>query len=380
MQKTINIIRIIVGVLFIFSGLVKANDPSGLAYKMDEYFAVWGWHWATDYSLQLSIAMNIFEIVAGVALLLGWQATMVTSLLVLLIIFFTYLTGYAVFSGKIKTCGCFGDCIPLLAHQSFIKDLILLVLTGILYWKRDLIKPFLPVRANIFLMLFSLGLVFWGQLYVLKNLPYVDCLPYAKGNNLLEKMQPPPGSLPDSTAIYYKYRVDGKEIEFEASKFPDDFDEERYEYIARENKVVRKGNATPAIQDLAFFNANGTDTTKQILGSSMPYFLLFAKDFDNEEPGWYPDFTKIYSIASEKNIPVFLVTNQPVAAQLFFNEKHNFNIEIFTCDGTVMKTMLRTKTGIVAMNGAVVKGKWAEENMNDVVKFMNEKGFETKLK
>ncbi|HSK12243.1 MAG TPA: DoxX family protein, partial [Phnomibacter sp.] len=224
MQRAIIILRIIVGVLFIFSGLIKANDPSGLAYKMDEYFAVWGWHWASDYSLPLSIGMNILEIVTGVALLLGWQARLVVPVLLFLIIFFTWLTGYAVLSGKIKTCGCFGDCIPLKAHQSFIKDIVLLIFIAVLYWKRDLIKPFLPVRANLFVVLFSFGLVFWGQLHVLKNLPYIDCLPYAKGNDLLQKMQPPPGSVPDSMAIFYKYKVDGKIIEFEASQFPDDFD------------------------------------------------------------------------------------------------------------------------------------------------------------
>jgi uncharacterized membrane protein YphA (DoxX/SURF4 family) len=378
MKSTINIIRILVAILFIFSGLIKANDPSGLAYKMDEYFHVWGWDWATQFSMPLSIGMNVLEIVAGVALLLGWQAKLVTGVLLALIIFFTYLTGYAVLSGNIKTCGCFGDCIPLQAHQSFIKDLILFLLIAILYWKNELIKPFLPVRANLFLILFSLGLVYWGQLHILKNLPYVDCLPYATGNNILAKMHAPPGSIPDSLAIFFKYKVDGKEVEFEASNFPDDFDETRYAFISRENKVVRKGNATPAIQDLAFFNANGTDTTKMLLGSGKPYILWFAKDFEKEHPDWYEIFTKIYSKANEENIPVLLVTNQPVNAQLFFNEKNNFKMEIITCDGTVMKTFLRTPTGIVFMNGAVVKGKWAEENLNDVVKFMNEKGFNKK--
>ncbi|MCU0404055.1 MAG: DoxX family protein [Chitinophagaceae bacterium] len=376
MKLTVNIVRIFVGVLFIISGLVKVNDPSGLAYKMDEYFSVWGWHWATDFSLALSIAMNIFEIVAGVALLLGWQSKTVTSLLVLLIIFFTFLTGYAVLSGKIKTCGCFGDCIPLQAHQSFIKDLILLVLTLFLYWKHKLIKPFLPIRANLFLLLFSLGLVYWAQIHVLKNLPWMDCLPYAKGNNLLEKMQPPPGSVPDSTAVFYKYKVDGKEIEFEASNFPEDFDEERYEYISRENKIVRKGNATPAIQDMAFFTQSGTDTTKALLNSGKPYIMVFARDFNGKQPEWYETFTKIFSKANEENIAIMLVSNVPDQVNDFFNKQKNFKANVLTCDGTVMKTMLRTKNGIIAMNGPVVKGKWSEANMNDIVKFMNEKGFD----
>lgn len=371
MKNLVQVTRFVVGILFIFSGLIKANDPSGLAYKMDEYFAVWGWDWAADYTIGLSIAMNVFEIVSGVALLLGWLPRLNSRLLLMLIVFFTFLTGYAVLSGKIKTCGCFGDCIPLQAHQSFIKDLILLVLILILVKYHHYIKPMLTFRANLFLVLFSAGFTFWGQLNVLKHLPYVDCLPYATGNNLLEKMQPPPGSVPDSIAVFYTYRVNGQTVSFDANSFPEDFDESKYEYVSRENKVVRKGTGVPPIQDLALLTAAGTDTTKALLGGGAPYLLFFAKDFDGSQPLWYELFAKIVSQATEKQIPVFIATNQPVNAQLFFNQNKNYKVPVLTCDGTVMKSMLRSKTGIVAMNGAIVKGKWAEEDINDIVRFLN---------
>src|ERR1043165_9209328 len=128
MKVIISIARFIVGVLFIFSGLIKANDPLGLSYKMQEFFEVWGMHFLNDFSLAFSIIMITFEIVAGVAVLVGWRMKLFSWLLLLLIIFFTFLTGYANFSGKIRECGCFGDCIPLQANQSFIKDVVLLVL------------------------------------------------------------------------------------------------------------------------------------------------------------------------------------------------------------------------------------------------------------
>src|SRR5258706_13883692 len=129
MKIIVNISRIIVGVLFIFSGLVKANDSLGLSYKMQEYFDVWRQYsslhslmlWLDNYALAFSIITITLEIVVGVAILLGWHKRFFSFLLLLLIIFFTFLTGYAVLSGKIKTCGCFGDCIPLTAMQSFIK-------------------------------------------------------------------------------------------------------------------------------------------------------------------------------------------------------------------------------------------------------------------
>ncbi|HMP94002.1 MAG TPA: DoxX family protein, partial [Phnomibacter sp.] len=262
MKIAIQLIRVIVGVLFIFSGLIKANDPLGLAYKMEEYFAVWGWHWASNYSLYLSIGMNVLEIVAGIALLLGWASHLITRLLLVLIVFFTFLTGYAVVTGSPKTCGCFGDCLPLKAWQSFAKDILLLALCWLLYKYRHYVKAFLPLRANLFLVLLATGTAFWGQLYILKNLPFVDCLPYAAGKDLLQQMQPPPGSVPDSTTVMFVYKKDGKEVSFDAASFPDDFDEQTYTFVKRNEVLVRKGTGQAAIQDFAFFGADGQDTTK----------------------------------------------------------------------------------------------------------------------
>src|SRR6187200_2906199 len=105
MKPAVTIARVIVGLLFIFSGLVKANDPLGLSYKMQEFFEVWGLSSLNDYALALSLVMNIFEVLAGVAIIIGWRMKLFTWLILLLIIFFTFLTGYAALSGKIKTCG-----------------------------------------------------------------------------------------------------------------------------------------------------------------------------------------------------------------------------------------------------------------------------------
>ena len=124
MKKTfLNSARLLVGILFIFSGLIKANDPLGLSYKMQEFFEVWNMAALDPYTLAFSVIMIVFEILAGVAVILGWRMRLFAWLLLILIIFFSFLTGYAVLSGKIRECGCFGNCIPLQAMRSFIKDL-----------------------------------------------------------------------------------------------------------------------------------------------------------------------------------------------------------------------------------------------------------------
>ena len=121
-------------------------------------------------------------------------------LLLLLIIFFTFLTGYAYLSGKVRECGCFGDCIPLTAGESFCKDLVLLALIVFLFIFRDMIRPALSKGASIGVLVaqrpFFRPSAFGG--YVLVHLPVVDCLPYKAGNNIPEKMLPPPGAIPDN--------------------------------------------------------------------------------------------------------------------------------------------------------------------------------------
>src|SRR5687768_646430 len=173
MKTFISISRFIIGVLFIFSGLIKANDPLGLSYKMQEFFEVWNLHSYNNYTLTLSVIMISFEIVAGVAVLIGWKMRIFSWLLLALILFFTFLTAYALFSGKIRECGCFGDCIPLQAYQSFIKDVVLLILILVLMPYRNRIQPVTRKSTAKIILFFTLVFSFAFQWYVLEHLPVV---------------------------------------------------------------------------------------------------------------------------------------------------------------------------------------------------------------
>ncbi len=351
MKTTLRIIRWIVGLLFIFSGLIKANDPLGLSYKMQEFFEVWGWTSLHDYTLAMSMVMNVFEVVAGVAVIIGWRMRLFSWLLLLLIIFFTFLTGYALFSGKIKTCGCFGDCLPLTPAQSFGKDIFLLVLILVLFAARKKIHSALkPVAAVVLLVLVTAGTIY-GQFYVLKHLPFVDCLPYKPGSNIIEQMKTPAGAVPDSFSIVFQYEKDGKPIEFDQSGFPADFDS-TYKFIDRHDKLVKKGNGLQAkIVDFSLQTMDGLDTTQELLGYPNPYILVMAKDMENAE-AWKPGFDRVVQAAAQKNIPVFLVTaNAGKAATIFTNAT------ILTCDATVIKTAARVVPTYLLMQKATVIDK-----------------------
>lgn len=361
MKKTVIIIRWVVGLLFIFSGLVKANDPLGLSYKMQEFFEAWGWNGLHDFTLPVSIAMNVFEVVAGVAIIIGWRMKLFSWLLLLLIIFFSFLTGYAMFSGKIKTCGCFGDCLPLTPAQSFTKDIILLVLILFIFIRRNKISSSIkPLTATGLLSVCTAAVIFL-QFYVLKHLPLADCLPYKAGNNLLQQMQPPPGAVPDSTVLIFKYKKDGKYFEFTEETLPEDIDS--YEFVDRIDKVIRKGNDTPPISDLAFFSETGTDTTINILSQPGYYVLLMAKDFSAEHKWNNVTLGGLKQILADKKIPLFIVTADKQKGEKFVSE--NKNITLLLCDATVIKTAARVNTTYFIMHGADVKAKFSFEDLGN---------------
>lgn len=368
MKLLIHITRLVVGILFIFSGLVKAIDPLGLSYKMDEFFAKWDWNWAPQFSLPIAILMIAFEIFAGVALLLGWRPKLVTGLLLLLITFFTFLTGYAFLSGKFHSCGCFGDCIPITSGQSFAKDVLLLALCILLVVGVRHIRPLFARSANaVLLSLFTLA-SFGLMAFTLLHLPIKDCLPYAEGKNLLNQMKPTSDAIPDSVVVYFKYKKEGKELRFDAAHFPADFDESTYEYIDRENVVVREGTGKAIIQDFALFSGTGTDTTAAILSQPGRYLFFFAKDFEGGRPMWQSTFEKVLVACQKQKMPLFIVTNMEKPTQQFFNVQHRFGVPVLGCDGTVMKTFLRSNIGLVLMNGPVVEKKW---NIRDAEGFIN---------
>ena len=366
-QFLIKIIRFIVGVLFIFSGLIKANDPLGLSYKMQEFFEVWHIHFLDNYTLPFSISMIVFEIAAGVAVLLAWQMKLFSWLLLALILFFTFLTGYAFLSGKIKDCGCFGNCIPLTAGQSFAKDIILLVLILILFINRRFLKAWIPNPYNLIIIFFAVVFSFSLQWYVLQFLPVVDCLPYNLGSSIPEKMKAPTGSLPDSSVISFQYAKNGKTIEFTADHFPSDFDES-YHFIRRYDKLIRKGNAEPPIKDFVLQTASGNDTTLSLMSQGGNALFLFAKDLPQSNPAWNKEFAAIFSFVKMKNMTVYIVTASPddIARYLASNNITE-HVQVLTCDVTAIKTASRANPTLMLIKKGAIMGKWGYGDFENAI-------------
>lgn len=359
----ITICRVIVGLVFIFSGLVKANDPHGLSYKMQEFFEIWHMSRFDSWTLLMSVLMNAFEIIAGFALLLGWRIKLFSWLLLLLILFFTFLTGYTYVTGKPTNCGCFGDCIPISSKTSFFKDLVLTNLIAYLFLQQKNIRPLFSPKVNTIAMLGITVLSFGMQWYTLNYLPFVDCLPYKKGNSIPEKMKMPANAIPDSTVISFVYDKDGQRVEFTADKFPTDFKTPPYKFISRYDKVVRKGkNNVPAINGFALTTASGVDSTSAVL--SLPaVYLFFFEDFSTPVSKWKNDFEKIVQSAAQKNIPVYIVAASRTAAAKHLAQTSFATLPVFECDFTAIRTAARTNPCLYYIENGTVIDKWSYKKL-----------------
>jgi uncharacterized membrane protein YphA (DoxX/SURF4 family) len=370
MKVVVNLVRIIVGVLFIFSGLVKAIDPLGLSYKMQEFFELWHMTQFNSWTLLLSILMNAFEIIAGFALLLGWRIRLFMWLLLLLVLFFTFLTGYAYLSGKFKNCGCFGDCLPISPLTSFLKDIILTILIGFLFWQRNKITPLFNEKTNTWTMFVVTLLSFGLQWYSLTYLPPVDCLPYKKGNNISEQMKMPANAVPDvfETRIIYKKINSGEVKDMSQEEFykSNIWEDSTWKQDTMITTLVKKGkNNEPPIKGFVLTSATGADSTEAIL--SMPYaILVYLENFEVSVSKWKKDFEKLHAAAQAKRVPVFIVTGRREEAAQKFSGTVLASIPVLTSDFTAIRTAARTSPCVYLLNKGTIVEKQSYKNFDKV--------------
>jgi hypothetical protein len=316
--------------------------------------------WLHQYAFSFSIIMITLEVAVGVALLIGWQKKLTTWILLLLILFFTFLTSYVLFSGKIRACGCFGDCIPLTPIQTFTKDIILLLFALLLMFKQEYIRPIAKPWINSFYLLVAVLLTLWLQFYVTKHLPLVDCLPYKKGNDILALRQMPANAIPDKYEYKFVYEKNGEQKEFAMDALPDS----SWTFKDRKQTLVQKGsNNVPLINDFSLSSESGADSTEAILGQAGEYYLLFMKELPLNTHKWIDE---LKHIEQSRKIKLYVLTSQRDAVRNFLASNAISPDAIFSTDATAIKTAARTNPSIFKMKGPVVQGKWSWADFDEV--------------
>jgi hypothetical protein len=363
----VNWIQFAVGGLFIFSGVVKAIDPVGTAIKMEEYFEVFVeytpalkgfWHFFAHQALAVSVLFIVLEIILGVTLLLGKYKKATVWLLLLIIIFFTFLTGFSHFEGKVTDCGCFGDFLKLTPWQSFLKDIVLTVLIVILFiGRKHIAGHYEEGQGNWVVAGFTL-IVFWFTLSNYYDLPVKDFRAYKKGTDIKKCMTLPPDAKKPVIEITYIYRnkASGEEKEF-VNSFPEDF--QAWEYVDRKDKVIEKGDE-PKCKDFIISDIDGNDVTQDILNMDGFVFVVTSFDLSRANRKGLESVTKVANeaLAWGEGMTVIGITGSSLDDAEAVRHDLGLPITFYNLDAVPIKTMNRSNPGVVVLQKGTVIGKW----------------------
>ncbi|WET70074.1 BT_3928 family protein [Sphingobacterium sp.] len=364
--------RIFTGLLFIFSGFIKANDPTGFGYKLQEYFEVFHLTAFNEYATAIAVVICGFEILLGALLLLGVYANTVAWGLLLLILFFTFLTFYSAFFEVVTSCGCFGDAIPLTPWQSFSKDLVLLALILIIFFNRKQLRSIIKGSGNQFVATVITAVISLGiGVYTVNYLPFIDFLPYKVGNNLPSLMVLPEGKQGDLFEQIYtmKNKKTGETKKVNDKVYMADklWEDESWEIIGEpESKLVKKGYDIP-IPDLLITDADGADHTQEIIANPYYNLVIVAKDLSSTN---IDAIQKINQAAIQltkdyNGLRIVLLTASASKDAQYLSDKMQLIAEIFYADLIPLKSMVRANPGVLLLKGGNVVGKWHYNNFPD---------------
>lgn len=358
--------RVFVGVLFIFSGLVKLNDPLGFSYKLEDYFApdVLNLMFLEPFALSLAVFLVILEVLLGVALLLGFKTKLTVWSLFLLIVFFTFLTFYSAYFNKVTDCGCFGDAIPLTPWQSFFKDIILLVFILILLLGQRTIKPlFYNPKVTQGLLAVSVLLCAWFGYHVLNHLPVKDFRPYAVGKNLEEGMKSADElglEGPEFQTIFtMKNKETGEQVEISNVQYSDEkwWEKTEYELLSDLTRFVKvKDGYEPPIHDFSI-TLNGADVTWEVLQKD-EILVFIASNLKKSNGKALEKLNQLANPYLDAGGEVVLISSTGGAEAEAIRHEVQHAFPYATMDETTLKTIVRSNPGILLLRKGTVIGKW----------------------
>ncbi|WP_419089021.1 BT_3928 family protein [Phocaeicola plebeius] len=366
MRLVKNLCRIIVGIVFIYSGFVKGIDPLGSDYKFTDYFNAFGMGWMNATTLFFSFALSLAEFLIGIALLFNlWVSRMAWGSL-LFMFFFTPLTLVSALTNPVSDCGCFGDATLLTNWQTFWKNIILLLLAIMIFVYRKEYKSSLPLVGQFsFLALAGAGMLCLS-VYCYRHLPVLDFRPYAVGKNITEGMRLPEGTEPDQyeVTLKYKNKQTGEVQSFTEENYPWQ-DTLNWEYESSSERLVKKGYITP-IHDLVIEHPTLGNITEEILEDDNHTILAVAYNLNQSDTQYQPAINRLAEYAREKGIRFYGLTSSTERDIEAYKKRNHVPYEFCTADEIQLKTMIRSNPGVIILREGTILDKWAGKDVPDV--------------
>ena len=360
--------RYFLAVFFIFSGTVKAIDPIGTAIKMEEYFLIFTeyspsfmeglWNWCAHMALPISIIFIVLEIALGIALIVGIFKRSTLALYAFLVLFFTFLTGFSAWTGKVTDCGCFGDFVKLKPFESFLKDLFLMAMVTFIIGFKNHITPLFkkPIGAIALGVLTLASLAFCLRNYY--NLPIKDFRAYKVGTDLV-KGKSFEGMDEGESKIYYTLvNASKEEKEVESKEYMDKqmWKDKSWKIDKTKTRtVVIREPELPKIKDFMIYDDNSNELADKILAKPGHHFFVASYDIGKADAKGYDAINAVLKPAAKDNVTAIGLTSSPIVEA---NKNTDGSYDFYNLDATPIKTMIRANPGLVLIKDGVLVGKW----------------------
>lgn len=354
--------RLLIGVVFIFSGFVKAVDPMGGAIKISEYLVSFGFDKLQPFSVLLSFNLSAIEFMLGVCMLLGVYRRYTSFWVLIFMAFMTPLTLYLALFDPVSDCGCFGDALVISNWETFLKNVVLSAAAIITFkYNQRLFQCYtywVYWFVVLYAYLFGVGFAFYNY----NHLPIIDFRPYKVGVNIPQLMDIPEGAPEDEYKYTFIYEKEGVKKEFSLEDYP--ANDSSWTFVESKSVLLKKGYQ-PQITDFNIYNKMGEEVTDDIIRSSGLVFLLISPKLEMADDEQMDVINGVYDYAFEHHIPFYGVTGSSSETMDVWSENTGSEYPFLVADEVLLKTIIRSNPGLVLLESGTILGKW---HYNDIPK------------
>jgi len=359
----VEISRIILGAVFVFSGFVKAVDPMGSVYKIKDYMAAFDLSFLDFTALPLAFILFAVEFGIGICLLLGVYRRTNTIFALIFMLVMTPLTLYLAIKNPVTDCGCFGDALVLTNWQTFFKNLPLLLMAICLFFWYKSMTPVFTKKCNSLIVfwvyLFILGLALYGFFF----LPMLDFRPYKVGTHIPTLMEVPEGAERPVFETKLIYSKDGIERDFTIDNYPKD--DTTWVFVNSKTVTIKKGYEPP-IHDFSITTKDGNDITDQILTDTNYTFLLISNKLEEASDDNVEEINEIYDYSKKFGYDFYALTSSlPVEIEEWIRNT-GAEYPFGTMDDITLKTIIRSNPGLMLLQDGTIVNKWPNRALHAV--------------
>lgn len=357
-----SIARTLLAITFLFSGFVKAVDPLGTVYKIEDYLNAFGGFFTSLLPLAsaAAVCLILFEFTLGFCMLFNVRTNITSWLTLLFTLVMTPLTLYIALTNPVSDCGCFGDALVLTNWQTFWKNIILLALVITLLVCRKAIPQLFSWWAEIIITLLGIGIAGTMMLYSYNHLPPLDFRPYKIGNNIPELMEIPEGAPADEYEITLIYAKEGVEQEFTLDNYPKN--DPDWTFVNQRSVLVKKGYVPP-IHDFSITNMDYEDITYDILESEEPVTLVTMYDLKKTDRKQVDKLRALVEDTHNNLSTIYLLTGSGEADIDAFVQETGLEKNTFcTIDPVTLKTIVRANPGVFVVQNGIIVNKYNLKN------------------